>query len=83
MLTGEPPHTGGSAQQIIMKIITEAAQPVTSLRKSVPPNVAAAVAKALEKLPADRFESAKAFADALKNPPVRHGHDPCSGASDP
>ena len=38
------------------------------LRKSVPPNVAAAVAKALEKLPADRFESAKAFADALGNP---------------
>ena len=28
---------------------------MTKLRKSVPPNVAAAVAKALEKLPADRF----------------------------
>ena len=34
----------------------------------MPPNVAAAVAKALEKLPADRFESAKAFAEALTNP---------------
>jgi len=34
----------------------------------VPANVAAAVAKALEKLPADRFESAKAFAEALGNP---------------
>jgi serine/threonine-protein kinase len=40
---------------------------VTRYRKSVPPNVAAAVAKALEKLPADRFQSAKAFADALGN----------------
>jgi len=68
MLTGQPPHIGGSAQQIIMKIITEAAAPVTQLRKSVPPNVAAAVAKSLEKLPADRFESAKAFGDALGNP---------------
>jgi serine/threonine-protein kinase len=68
MLTGQPPHLGGSAQQIIMKIITEAAAPVTQLRKSVPPNVAAAVAKSLEKLPADRFESAKAFGDALGNP---------------
>ena len=65
MLTGNPPHTGASAQQIIMKIITESAQPVTVLRKSVPPNVAAAVAKSIEKLPADRFENAKAFADAL------------------
>ena len=68
MLTGDPPHVGSSAQQIIMKIITEPAAAVTQFRKSVPPNVAAAVAKSLEKLPADRFESAKAFADALANP---------------
>ncbi len=71
MLTGDPPHTGSSAQQIIMKIVTEEAAPVTKLRRSVPPNVAAAVAKALEKLPADRFESAKAFADALADPAFR------------
>ncbi len=67
MLTGDPPHTGSSGQQIIMKIIADDVAPVTSLRKSVPPNVAAAVAKSLEKLPADRFDSAKAFADALGN----------------
>jgi eukaryotic-like serine/threonine-protein kinase len=65
MLAGQPPHLGGSAQQIIMKIITETPQPVTTLRKSVPPNVAAALAQALEKLPADRFTSAAKFADAL------------------
>jgi serine/threonine-protein kinase len=68
MLTGEPPHMGNSAQQIIMKIVTEDAQPVTKLRKSVPPNVTAAVSKALEKLAADRFESAAQFAEALTNP---------------
>ncbi len=67
MLAGAPPHMGASAQQIIMKIITEQAAPVTSLRKAVPPNVAAALARALEKLPADRFESAAAFAAALSN----------------
>ncbi|HEU4763449.1 MAG TPA: protein kinase, partial [Gemmatimonadales bacterium] len=71
MLTGNPPHTGASAQQIIMKIIAEPAQPVTAYRKSVPPNVAAAVARALEKLPADRFQSAKAFAEALSDPGFR------------
>ena len=68
MLTGEPPHMGTSAQQIIMKIITEDATPVTRLRKSVPANVAAAVAMSLEKLPADRFSSAAEFAQALANP---------------
>ncbi len=67
MLTGSPPHVGSSAQQIIMKIVTHEAQPVVNVRKSVPPNVAGAVAKALEKLPADRFESARAFASALTN----------------
>ncbi len=68
MLTGEPPHTGASAQAIVMKIVTEDAQPVTELRKSVPPHVAAATAKSLEKLAADRFESAAKFAEALTNP---------------
>jgi hypothetical protein len=72
MLTGEPPYMGTSAQQIIMKIVTEEAPPVTRLRKSVPPNVAAAVAKSLEKLPADRFETAKAFGDALADPGFRN-----------
>ncbi len=67
MLAGQPPHLGGSAQQIIMKIIAEPTQPVTTLRKSVPGNVAAALTKALEKLPADRFDTAKAFSDALAN----------------
>ena len=65
MLTGNPPHTGATAQQIIMKIVTEEAAPIARLRKSVPEHVAEAVAQAVEKLPADRFESAKAFAEAL------------------
>ena len=80
MLTGEPPHMGNSAQQIIMKIVTEDAQPVTRLRKAVPPNVAAAVARAVERLPADRFDSAAAFAEALGNPAFRHGEAIAPGA---
>jgi serine/threonine-protein kinase len=68
LLTGEPPHTGPSAQAIILKIVADVARPIRELRKAVPPHVAAAVARALEKLPADRFDSAKAFAEALRNP---------------
>ena len=79
MLTGEPPHMGNSAQQIIMKIITEDAAPVTKLRKAVPVNVAAAVGKSLEKLPADRFVSARAFADALTNPGFTTAQGAASG----
>ena len=68
MLAGDPPFTATAAQAVIMKIITEQAPPVTTRRKSVPANVDAALAKALEKLPADRFESAHTFAQALVNP---------------
>jgi serine/threonine-protein kinase len=68
MLTGNPPHVGASAQQIIMKIVTEEAAPVTKLRKAVPQNIADAVAKSLEKLPADRFATAAEFGAALGNP---------------
>ncbi|HEY9384300.1 MAG TPA: WD40 repeat domain-containing serine/threonine protein kinase [Gemmatimonadales bacterium] len=79
MLAGQPPHLGGSAQQIIMKIVTDEARPVTELRRSVPANVAAAVAKALEKLPADRFASAKDLADALANPSFANARLPRAG----
>ncbi len=81
MLTGNPPHVGASAQQIIMKIVTEEAAPVTKLRKAVPQNVVAAVAKSLEKLPADRFESARAFADALGNSAFTIAGGPATGVT--
>jgi len=65
MLAGQPPHLGGSAQQIIMKIIAEPVRPVRALRKNVPLHVGDALATALEKLPADRFATAREFAAAL------------------
>ncbi|WP_411278747.1 protein kinase domain-containing protein, partial [Gemmatimonas sp.] len=80
MLTGEPPHMGTSAQQIIMKIIAEPVKPATELRKSIPLHVAAALSMALEKLPADRFESAKAFSEALANPDFRTASQTAAGA---
>ena len=74
MLTGVPPHQGASAQQVIMRIATEEAPRVTSLRKSVPAHVADAVAVALQKVPADRFARARVFADALANPTYSDPH---------
>ena len=48
--------------------MTEEPRPLTTQRRNVPANVAAAVSHALEKIPADRFASAHEFAEALNNP---------------
>ena len=65
MLAGEPPHAGPTTQAIMAKLMTDVPRPVGELRPSVPPHVEAAVARALEKLPADRFTTAGEFAQAL------------------
>ncbi len=68
MLAGEPPFAGPSAQAIIAKVMTVEPEPVATLRRSVPANVAAATMVALHKIPADRFASASEFSAALANP---------------
>jgi len=73
MLTGDPPHTGSTAQAVLGKIITEPPASVRDQRRSAPANVDAAIRRALEKVPADRFRSAGAFAKALADPGFRHG----------
>ncbi len=65
MLVGDPPHTGKTAQSVLAKILTERPRSVTEIRATVPVHVAAAVARSLERLPADRFESAEDFVRAL------------------
>ena len=65
MLTGEPPFTGPSAQAIVAKVVTQDPAPIIPQRRSVPPAVEDAVLTALEKLPADRFDSAAEFAHAM------------------
>ena len=65
MLTGDPPHTGSSSQAIIARLLTERPRSVRASRANVPAHVEAAVEQALEKLAADRFATAKEFAEAL------------------
>ena len=73
MLIGDPPYAGSTAQAVLGQII--AGEPVSAADKhrSVPSNVDAAIRKALEKLPADRFSGASDFAAALGDPLYRHG----------
>jgi eukaryotic-like serine/threonine-protein kinase len=66
MLTGEPPHIGHTSQAIIARLLTDRPRSVRASRPAVPEQVDAAVARALEKLPADRFSTAKEFAEALQ-----------------
>ena len=66
MLTGEAPHIGNTAQAIIARVLTEKPRPVRASRPNVPPHVEAAVDRALEKLPADRFATAHELVDALQ-----------------
>jgi eukaryotic-like serine/threonine-protein kinase len=65
MLAGEPPFTGPSSQAIVAKVLTEQPPPLRAKRPSVPPAAEAAILTALQKLPADRWGSAKEFGDAL------------------
>ena len=66
MIAGEPPHSGTTAQAIIAKLMTTVPLPLSTLRNSAPVHVEIAVAKALAKLPADRYSTAREFAEALE-----------------
>jgi eukaryotic-like serine/threonine-protein kinase len=73
MLVGEPPYTGTTIQAIFGKLIQGVPVSAAAVRRSVPPNVDAAIRRALERLPADRFRTAGDFAKALADPSFRHG----------
>jgi serine/threonine-protein kinase len=66
MLAGEPPHVGGTVQAMMAKVLNDRVRPVRGLRDTVPVQVELALAKALAKLPADRFASAAQFVRALE-----------------
>jgi len=68
MLTGRPPFTGPSAQSVIAQRMTVPPQLARSFRMTVPPAIDAAIAKALERAPNDRYRTAAEFGAALSAP---------------
>ncbi len=70
MLAGEPPYTGPTAQALIAKRLVDPVPGVRRVRAAVPAGVEQALMKALARVPADRFASAVAFAEALAKPDV-------------
>ncbi len=65
MLAGDPPFIASTAQAVMAKHVTDPAAPITTTRPSASPSIANALAKALNKTPVDRYESAGAFAAGL------------------
>lgn len=70
MLVGDPPYVASTSQGLIAKLLTEKPSSVRVLRPNVPSQVEATVARALEKLPADRFSTAAEFAESLEGKAV-------------
>ncbi|MBW8772181.1 MAG: protein kinase [Gemmatimonadetes bacterium] len=67
LLTGKPPFTGMTAQQVLAAHVTQAPAPVSERRAACPPALAAVVMKCLEKRPADRWQSADELMRQLDN----------------
>src|SRR5260221_4898092 len=66
-LTGEQPFTGGGVWTVAKKIMQEHPLPPSSLNPAVTVPFDGLVSKALAKSPEERFQSARAFSNALRN----------------
>jgi eukaryotic-like serine/threonine-protein kinase len=65
MLTGHPPFSGRTPQQLLAAHVSRAPEPVNTVRATVPADLAAIVMRCLEKRPADRWQSAEDLLRAL------------------
>ncbi len=85
MLVGEPPFTGPNPQTIMARSLTETPRPLSASRTGLPATLDAVVARALAKNPADRWQNAQQFADALARTAdgVRHGGAPAIAVAAP
>jgi eukaryotic-like serine/threonine-protein kinase len=65
MLAGQPPFTGVTAQQLLARHALDPVPPLRTVRDTVPDTLERTVTRSLAKVPADRFPTAAAFAQAL------------------
>lgn len=73
-LCGELPFRAESAVALYARLMTEEAPPVRALRPEIPAALSSVVARALAREPGERFESARAMAEALRRA-VAEGDD--------
>jgi serine/threonine-protein kinase len=65
LLVGQPPFDGPTAMAILARHSLEGVPSMRVVRRTVPEELEEAVDQALEKAPADRFQSAAQFSEAL------------------
>jgi serine/threonine-protein kinase len=66
MLTGRPPFTGNTPQQVLAAQVTTPAEPVTKYRAGIPSALADLIMRLLAKHPADRPQSAEQLLPTLE-----------------
>jgi serine/threonine-protein kinase len=71
MLAGRPAFSGDSVVAVIMNVVTGTPAPLASLAPAVPPEVTAAIDRALAKKPEARFADVAAFIEALTGKPLQ------------
>ncbi|MCZ6851755.1 MAG: protein kinase, partial [Planctomycetota bacterium] len=81
MLAGQPPFTGPTIESVVHQHLAVEVSPVTNLRPAVSAEIAATLTRALAKTPADRFATAREFADALTAVPTSTAARPTAAAS--
>ncbi len=70
MLAGQPPFTGPTIESVVHQHLAVEVSPVTNLRPAVSAEIAETLSRALAKTPADRFATAREFADSLTAVPT-------------
>jgi tetratricopeptide (TPR) repeat protein len=65
MLSGHPPFMGKSPREVLARHTMDAVPPLRTARPTVPPSLDETIVRALAKVPADRFPTARDFAEAL------------------
>jgi pimeloyl-ACP methyl ester carboxylesterase len=72
MLTGRLPFQATAAQQMMAAHLTKPPDPISNCRPGIPPQLAMAVMKCLEKRPTDRWQNAAELLTALEGSQEAH-----------
>ena len=70
MLAGEAPFTGPNVQTVIARMMTDTPRPIHASRSAVTEGLDAIAQRALARMPADRYQTARELGDALANTPT-------------
>jgi serine/threonine protein kinase len=71
ILTGNPPFGEQNVMQTIYQVINETPKSIVSQERRCPPDLVQFCNKAMEKLPDNRYQKAKEFADAVEGSKLR------------